>query len=45
MRISSKEFRAHIKDVLDAADKGEEIIIIYRGAPRAKLIRFVKKKV
>ena len=40
MQYSAKEFRNHVKAALDATSHGEEVIITYRGKPKAKLIPF-----
>ncbi len=38
MHATSKDLRFHSKELLDSVDRGEEVIITYRGKPRAKLI-------
>ena len=40
MKISTKELRTHTKQMLDSVNRGEEVIITYRGRPRAKVIPF-----
>lgn len=38
MRATAKDLRFHVKDLLDAVRRGEEVIISYRGKPCAKLV-------
>ncbi len=38
MHATSKDLRFHTKELLDTVERGEEVIITYRGKPRAKLI-------
>ena len=38
MKATAKELRFHTKEILDTVLRGEEVIITYRGKPRAKLI-------
>ena len=38
MRITTKELRTRVRDVLDCLDRGEEVTLTYRGVPRAKLV-------
>jgi len=38
MQATSKDFRFHIKEILDAAMRGEEVIITFHGKPCAKKI-------
>ncbi len=40
MKASAKDLRFHSKEILDAITRGEEIIITYRGKPRARIIPF-----
>lgn len=37
MRTSIRELRAHTKEFLDMANRGEEVIITYRGKDYVKL--------
>lgn len=38
MKISAKDLRTHTKQMLDSVNRGEEVIITYRGRPRAKVV-------
>lgn len=38
MQATSKDLRFHTKEILDAAMRGEEVIITYRGKPCAKIV-------
>ena len=38
MQATSKDLRFHTKEILDAAMRGEEVIITYHGKPCAKII-------
>lgn len=38
MKATAKELRFHSKEILDAVSRGEEVVITFRGKPRAKLI-------
>lgn len=40
MQATAKDLRFHVKELLDTVIRGEEVIITYRGKPRAKLIPF-----
>ncbi len=44
MRATAKDLRFHSKELLDTVSRGEEVIITYRGKPRAKLVQ-IKKEV
>lgn len=44
MKATAKELRFHSKELLDAVNRGEEVIITYRGMPCARLIPFDNKK-
>lgn len=43
MRASAKELRFHVKELLNAVSRGEEVIITYRGKDVAKLIPIENK--
>ena len=45
MKATAKDLRFHSKDLLDTVNRGEEVVITFRGKPCAKLIPFeaVKK--
>jgi len=38
MKISTKELRTHTREMLDSVNRGEEVIITYRGRPRARVV-------
>jgi len=38
MQATSKDLRFHTKEILDAAMRGEEVIITFRGKPYAKIV-------
>ena len=37
MKISAKELRSQVKKVLDTIDRGEDVIVTYRGKQRARI--------
>ena len=38
MKATAKDLRFHSKEILDTVSRGEEVIITFRGKPRAKLV-------
>ncbi len=38
MKATAKDLRFHTKELLDTVNRGEEVIITYRGKPCAKLV-------
>jgi prevent-host-death family protein len=38
MRASAKDMRFHSREILHAVARGEEVIITFRGRPRAKIV-------
>lgn len=38
MQATAKDLRFHSKELLDTVNRGEEVIITYRGKPCAKLV-------
>lgn len=44
MKATAKDLRFHSKELLDTVNRGEEIIITFRGKPCAKLIPYNEKK-
>ncbi len=42
MKATAKDLRFHSKELLEAASRGEEVIITYRGKPKAKLVAIGK---
>ena len=44
MQATSKDLRFHTKEILDAAMRGEEVIITFHGKPYAKIVPIAKPK-
>lgn len=44
MKATAKDLRFHSKELLDSVNRGEEVIITFRGKPCAKLIPYKDKK-
>ena len=44
MQATSKDLRFHTKEILDAAVRGEEVIITFHGKPYAKIVPIEKTK-
>ncbi len=42
MEATAKDLRFHVKELLSAVARGEEITITYRGKPRAKLVPYTQ---
>jgi prevent-host-death family protein len=40
MKTTAKDLRFHTKELLDTANRGEEVIITYRGKLCAKLVAY-----
>ena len=38
MEVTAKRLRMRIREVLDCVDRGEQVVVTYRGKPRAKLV-------
>ena len=38
MEATTKDLRLHTRTLIAATDRGEEVIITYRGKPRARLM-------
>lgn len=38
MKVTSKDLRSQTRRLLEAVDRGEEVMITYRGKPRARLV-------
>ena len=45
MKATAKDLRFKSKELLDTVNRGEEVIITYRGRPCAKLVPYQKAKV
>jgi prevent-host-death family protein len=44
MKVTSKDLRFHSRELLDTVNRGEEVIITFRGKPCAKLIPYREEK-
>ena len=44
MKASAKDLRFHSKELLDTVNRGEEVVITYRGKPCAKLVPYEEKQ-
>ena len=42
MKATAKDLRFHAKELLDTVNRGEEVIITYRGNPCARLIPYLE---
>jgi len=42
MQATSKDLRFHTKEILDAAMRGEEVVITFHGKPYAKIVPIAK---
>ena len=43
MKATAKELRFKSKELLDTVNRGEEVVITFRGKPCAKLIPYAEK--
>ena len=39
MEVTAKGLRTKVREVLDCVDRGETVVVTYRGKPRARLVR------
>ena len=44
MKATAKDLRFHSKELLDTINRGEEVVITFRGKPCAKLIPYRENK-
>ena len=44
MKATAKDLRFHSKELIETVNRGEEVVITFRGKPCAKLIPFEEKK-
>jgi prevent-host-death family protein len=44
MRATAKDLRFHSKDLLDSVNRGEDVVITFRGKPCAKLVPYQEQK-
>lgn len=40
MKATAKDLRFHSKELIDSVNRGEEVVITYRGKPCAKLVPY-----
>jgi prevent-host-death family protein len=40
MKATAKDLRFHSKELIDTVNRGEEVVITFRGKPCAKLVPF-----
>jgi len=45
MKATAKDLRFHSRELLDTVNRGEEVVITFRGKPCAKLIPYQEKKI
>ncbi len=38
MKATTKDLRLHTRELISATDRGEQVIITFRGKPRARLV-------
>lgn len=43
MKATAKDLRFHSKELIDTVNRGEEVVITFRGKPCAKLIPYSEK--
>jgi len=43
MQATAKDLRFHSKELLDTVNRGEEVVITFRGRPCAKLVPYKEK--
>lgn len=43
MRASAKDLRYRTKEIIAALDRGEEVLLTYRGKEKAKMVPVTKK--
>jgi prevent-host-death family protein len=44
MKATAKDLRFHSKELIDSVNRGEEIVITFRGKPCAKLVPYENLK-
>ncbi len=42
MRATAKDLRFHSKELINTVDRGEEVVITFRGKPCARLVPYQK---
>lgn len=43
MKATAKDLRFHSKELIETVNRGEEVVITFRGKPCAKLVPFEEK--
>ena len=44
MKATAKDLRFHSKELINSVNRGEEIVITFRGKPCAKLVPYKERK-
>ncbi len=44
MKATAKDLRFHSKQLIETVNRGEEVVITFRGKPCAKLVPFEERK-
>ena len=44
MKATAKDLRFHSKELIETLNRGEEVVITFRGKPCAKLVPFEERK-
>lgn len=44
MKTTAKDLRINTKRILDAVERGQEVVITVRGQPRARIVAFKSRK-
>jgi len=44
MKATAKDLRFHSKELIDSVNRGEEVVITFRGKPCAKLVPYKELK-
>ena len=44
MKATAKDLRLHSKELLESVNRGEEVVITYKGKPYAKLIPITQRE-
>ncbi len=44
MKATAKDLRFHSKDLINSVNRGEEVVITFRGKPCAKLVSYQEQK-
>jgi prevent-host-death family protein len=43
MKATAKDLRFHTREILEAVERGEEVIISYRGKEKARIVPLLEK--